>query len=580
MGKIQILPEHLANQIAAGEVVERGASVLKELVENSIDAGASRIQVHLRGQGRELIQVVDDGQGMERDDLLLSFERHATSKISTLDDLFQIRSLGFRGEALPSIASVSVVEVRTRTEKSPSGTLLRLEGGIASATEPCACPQGSSVAVHSLFYNTPARAKFLKSAPTEFQHLLSTFKRFVVAYPDINWSLFHNEASVFQLPATDFDGRLSDLFGTGFIEKLLPVEFEQEPLRVWGYIGKAELHRKSRGEQYLLLNRRGIQHRVVHNAVKVGLDMYLPPGEWPFYVLFMEMDPRSYDVNVHPSKTEVKFNNEGLIHSVVRRAVREALRDLHSDVISESDTPFQKRPAHPIDLRGGSTVPGDIRETLKPYEDLFSDGATPIQPAPLTKTTESSFPPIQIWQVHNKYIVSQVKSGLAVIDQHAAHERILFEKAKRALQGQTMNSQQLLFPLLVELSPEDDLLLRDLLPELVKLGFVLREFGQRAWSMEAVPAGLARASETDLATGLLDIYREWREAKLEPQDALAASFACHTAIRTGDALSPAEMNALIDDLFATEFPYTCPHGRPTIVHLTLAELDRRFKRTT
>lgn len=578
MGQIRILPEHLANQIAAGEVVERGASVLKELVENSIDSGARRIQVHLRGQGRELIQVVDDGDGMEKNDLLLAFERHATSKIATLDDLFKIRSLGFRGEALPSIASVSVVEARTRTQETSAGTLLRLEGGVAGEAEPCACQKGTSIAVHSLFYNTPARAKFLKSATTEFQHLLTTFKRFVLAYPNINWSLFHNEASVFQLPVTDFDGRLLDLFGEGFTDKLLSVDFAQKPLRVWGYVGKAELHRKSRGEQYIFLNGRSIQHRGVHNAVKVGLDTYLPPGEWPFYILFLETDPRTFDVNVHPSKIEVKFDQEQFIYSAVRRAVREALSSLKSEAAPLPAETLRPRPPHPIDLRGGSAVPGDISEALKPYEDLFGTDAPASIPS--VKPPESSSPSIQIWQIHNKYICSQVKSGIALIDQHAAHERILFEKAKAALTGQSFNSQQLLFPLLVELSPEDDLLLRDLLAELTQLGFVVREFGPRSWSVEAVPAGLPRVSEKQLLPALLDEYRERRESKIESQEALAASFACHAAIRTGDALTPPEMNALIDELFATEFPYTCPHGRPTVIYLTLAELDRRFKRTT
>jgi DNA mismatch repair protein MutL len=578
MGRIRILPEHLANQIAAGEVVERSASVLKELVENSIDAGARRIHIYLRGQGRELIQVVDDGAGMERDDLLLAFERHATSKISTLDDLFQIRSLGFRGEALPSIASVSIVEVRTRTAESVAGALLRLEGGVVVADEPCACPQGTSVAVHSLFFNTPARAKFLKSAGTEFQHILATFKRFVLSYPEINWSLFHDDTSVFQLPQTSLEGRLSELFGTGFLDKLLPVSYERETLRLWGYLGKAELHRKGRGDQYIFLNKRAIQNRLVHNAVTVGLDTFLPPGEWPFYLLFLEMDPHGYDVNVHPAKAEVKFDHEGFIHTVVRQAVRQALGGLLSETIPPREA--MPRPMHPIDLRGGSALPIDMRDALKPYEELFGAEAMLPQPIPALRVPEPSIPPVNIWQAHNRYILSQVKSGVVIIDQHAAHERILFEKAKRALQGQEFNSQQLLFPLLIELSLEDDLLLRDILPELAKLGFAIREFGPSTWSLEAVPAGLPHASESGLVPELLDSYREWRETKVEPQEALAASFACRTAIKSGTALSPAEMNALVDELFATEFPYTCPHGRPTLIYLTLTELDRRFKRTT
>ncbi|MBI5059489.1 DNA mismatch repair endonuclease MutL [candidate division KSB1 bacterium] len=592
MGNIRILPEQVVNQIAAGEVVDRAASALKELIENALDAGATRIQVVLSGHGRELIQVVDDGGGMSHDDLHLAFERHATSKLKQSDDLWAIRTLGFRGEALPSIASVSFVEARSRARESASGTLLRIQGGDIILDEPAAMPIGTSLAVHSLFYNTPARASFLKSPATELAHLIRVFRQYAVAYPEIAWSFTHDTAVEYTLPAGDFESRLNDLFGTGFASKVLWLKFEQAGIRVSGAVGLPELFRKSRGDQYTFLNRRPIQSAMLHSAVKAALREQLDPMEWPFYVLLIELDPTLVDVNVHPAKSEVKFADEKLIHAAVYRAVRDVqprqFDGLAAEVqataaadawISQLRPPsastipdlFTAAPARP-----GITSPADPRfpAAPEPPPDTESPAAgepSEEPPVPLLKPA--------IFQVHQKYLISQIRSGLVILDQHAAHERILYERALRSFTQRTFQSQQLLFPVLLELNPDDDALFNEFRADLGELGFEIRDFGARTYSIEAVPSGLRRASESAMIPEIVEEYREFRRANFTARDALAASFACKAAIRTGDALTADEMSALVDELFATQFPLTCPHGRPTVIHLKLSELDRRFKRT-
>ncbi len=579
MAKIRILPEHVINQIAAGEVVERASSVLKELVENALDAGSQKIQVVIKGSGRDLIQVVDDGCGMSREDMQLAFERHATSKLSKPEDLYSIRSLGFRGEALPSIASVSFVELRSADSDSASGTVLRLEAGNIIHDAPVAAPQGTSISVHSLFYNTPARARFLKSSATELAHLVRTFKQYALAYPEVSWAFINENATEYSLPATTLLARVENIFGAGISEKLLNIDYEQAGVHVTGVVGKRELNKKSRGDQFFFLNRRPIQSAFLHTAVKAAMREYIDEGEWPFYVLFLELDPGQFDVNVHPSKLEVKFADDKLVHAVLYRTVRNALPQEIS-----SDIPLGHYPsASPVDVAMSQEADLFVRKSL---EALFppsasSSASSPPPPSaaePAKVEQDFLFRPA-IYQVHNKYLISQIRSGIAVIDQHAAHERILYEKALRSFRERAFNAQQLLFPILLELEPEEDATFQEVRADMVQLGFQIRDFGPRTYSIEAVPAGLKRASETDMIHALLQEYTEFRQANFAPRDALAAGFACKAAIRTGDELTPDERAALVDELFATEFPLTCPHGRPTVIHIRLTELDRRFKRT-
>jgi DNA mismatch repair protein MutL len=601
VGKIRILPEQVVNQIAAGEVVERAASALKELMENSIDAGATRIQVLINGSGRDLIQVVDDGSGMSREDLHLALERHATSKLTTADDLYSIRSFGFRGEALPSIASVSVLELQSRTDPAPSGTAMRLQGGEIVHDSPVAMPRGTSISVHSLFFNTPARASFLKSASTELSHIVRTYRQYAIAYPEISFSLTLDNSPESTLPRASFLTRLDDMFGAGFQAKLLPLHFAQAGVQVGGAIGKSELFRKSRGEQYLYLNRRPIMSPMLHSAVKAALRELLEPNEWPFYIVMLELDPREIDVNVHPAKLEVKFADEKLVHAAVYRAIRSVLPEQLS---AEHRAPLggydAARPLTVADFLpqapvvSGQTAqlwdaPRLVTAQVAAPETEVSRALKPGDPPPSSTSLASEHPALPeftallrpaIYQLHHKYLVSQIRSGIAVIDQHAAHERVLYERALRSYGSRSFNSQQLLFPMLLELSVEHDALFAEIQADLVHFGFQIRAFGPRAYSIEAVPAGLKRASEAGLISSILDEYSEFRRANFSARDALAAGFACKAAIRTGDELTSEEMTSLMDELFATKFPLTCPHGRPTVIHLTLNELDRRFKRTT
>jgi DNA mismatch repair protein MutL len=575
---IRILPEHVVNQIAAGEVVERAASVLKELVENALDAGAKRIQILVEGSGQKLVQVVDDGCGMSRENAHLAFERHATSKLMRAEDLYAIHSLGFRGEALPSIASVSFVELRTSTAQDGSGILLRLEAGNIGHEERIAAVPGTSIAVHSLFFNTPARARFLKSAATEFAHLVRVFKQYALAYPEIAWMFSHDGAQEFNLPSGSLAERLEDLFGAGFSDKLLWVNETSLPCRISGVIGKSELYKRSRGDQFLFLNRRPIQSPLIHSAVKAALREQLEEGQWPFYVLAVDMRSEDVDVNVHPAKLEVKFADERLVHGAVYRALRTALpAQVTAEPLAHG---FTSGTAPSVDAVGAM-----LREHRASGESIAF-----APELPLTEQTnerrddamDSASVPLfrpAIFQVHDKYLISQISSGVAIIDQHAAHERILYERALKSFDERMFLSQQLLFPMLLELDPEEDAVFQELNSGLGVLGYRIREFGVRAYSIEAVPAGLKRVGEAQTLRTMIEEYLEFRRSNFAPREALAAGFACRAAIRAGDSLTQEEMSQLVDELFATQFPLTCPHGRPTVIHIKLSELDRRFKRT-
>ncbi|MBU0509993.1 DNA mismatch repair endonuclease MutL [bacterium] len=583
MPEIRILPENVVNQIAAGEVVERAASVLKELVENALDAGASRIQILVKGQGRNLIQVVDDGCGMSRENLLLAFERHATSKLSRAEDLQAVRTLGFRGEALPAIASVSYVEVRSGLSDAGGGTMVRFEGGRLVHEEPIAAVTGTSIAVHSLFYNTPARARFLKSASTELAHLIRVFRQYALAHPEVAWLFSHDDSVEYNLPSADFASRLNGLFGNDFADKTVPLGYEAGGVVVAGAVGTAELNKKSRGSQYLFLNCRPIQSPLLHSAIRSALREQLEEGEWPFYAISLDMAPSEVDVNVHPAKLEVKLADERRVHDAVYRAIRAALTAHFAEqtLPTEGSRVDSNRSLDRVENRFGNTTPTAINAEQRGWNlPLEAVSPSAARAASLESPVEEGelFRPA-IFQVHQKYLISQIRSGIAIIDQHAAHERILFEKALRSLDERTFNSQQLLFPILLELEPESDAVFQEVRDDLTRLGFQIRNFGVRTYSIEAVPAGIRRVSEVDTIRSILDEYVEFRKARFEPRDALAAGFACRAAIRAGDALTSDEMITLMDELFATQFPLTCPHGRPTVIHLKLSELDRRFKRT-
>jgi len=596
-GKIKVLSESLSNKIAAGEVIDRPSSIVKELVENSIDAKATTITIIIRDGGKTLVQVIDNGQGMIESDAILAFERHSTSKISVAEDLNRIQSMGFRGEALASIGSVSRIELRTSVANDQAATKLILEGGIITDVGKSAGKQGTSIAVKNLFFNTPARRKFLKSDQAEYRHILQVITRYFLSFPEITFHFFKNDDEIYNLPATDSKQRIIQIFGDKFKNNLVNIDFEHPKGNVSGLVGNMDLFRRSRGDQYLYLNRRYIQNKSISWAIASAYQSMLPQGNYPFYSIFLDVDPESVDVNVHPSKIEVRFEDERMIFGLIHRAVKEAL--LREDVVpvlrletdvgdsddetvdfrkSKSDqkfsTSFSKKPYSPDknmafqfefrkEKREMTLIPGDKPEVVEKEEEKSK---------PIEKTNDH----VTVWQFQNKYIFSQIKSGLIIIDQHLAHERILYEKALQSFEEMQPVAQQQLFPKTVELSPEDFEILLEMQFYLTRIGFVVREFGKNTVVIEAVPAELRRRNDETILREMIDNYKESKEQDI--REKIAVSFSCKSAIKAGDKLKTEEIIALIDNLFATQNPYFCPHGRPVIVTIPMEDLDRRFLR--
>ncbi len=604
MSKIHILPEQLANKIAAGEVVQRPASVVKELMENAIDAGATDILVSIENGGKDVIRVVDNGEGMSEDDLLLAFEQHATSKIREIDDLEAIRTLGFRGEALPSIASVSMCEAQTCQKESNEGRRIVINGGEIQTVEPISMTQGTHFTIKRLFYNTPARRKFLKSPNTEYRYIVDTVRRFALGYPELRFQLFSNGSEIFILEPEGLKKRIVDVFSPHYDQKLIEVQAQDGQMSLDGYVGGLDLVRKKNGEQYLFVNDRLVNDRLMNSAVYAAFSPMVEKGEYPFFVLKLTLPPSEIDVNVHPQKTEIKYQNEWQVYHFIRNAVNSKLTDTMRVVPSMShipSIPFGATPgSREIDY---SSKAANFKDMVSEQQRMPLDtmpAMRPPEPPPLPEnhpltnrierfntnlsntdvSTQSNAKIVSLWQAHNKYIFAQTVTAVIVIDQHAAHERILFEKALKTFSESAAHaSQQLLFPVSLELSPDDFSLLGDVIMEFQKLGFSLRDFGHNTMIIEAVPADLRNIDEGRVVLDILDNYRERKESRPDKTYNMAASYACKAAIKTGDSLDPIEMQTLVDQLFQCETPYACPHGRPTIINLTIEELDRRFKRS-
>lgn len=618
--KIHILEAEIANKIAAGEVVQRPASAVKELIENALDAGAKSITVVVKDAGRTLIQVVDDGEGMSAEDALLAFQRHATSKISVAQDLEAISTLGFRGEALASIAAVSQVEMKTRQPSNDLGMLVRIEGNELKEQSPAAAEPGTSVTVKNLFYNTPGRRNFLKTRNTELKNISDVVTRMAIAFPEIGWLYVSDDEQLLDLKPKSAEARLSDLFGEKHFRSLIKLEEVTEFLTLGGFIGRPDFARKSRAEQFLYINRRYIANRALNHAVFSAYEHLMEKGAFPFYVLNLTLDPRRVDVNVHPSKLEVKFENESNIYRFVLTAVRKTLgaHDLvpsitmgSAESVASPDARlrFLQAQASQTDLADISrpldqTTDVDLGRVFRRVERRIGDDVlqrdgeatfpTDVQaPAPgLTERILQHKPMISggeqvsaqegkpIWQVQNKYILSQIRTGLLIVDQHVAHERILYEKALANFANNLPTTQQLLFPQTVQLSASDYSLAKELIPHLEKLGFDLKPFGKNTVIIEGIPADVRIGSEAQILQDVLDEYRNNEHAQnIDARDNLAKSFSCKAAIKAGDRLNTTEMLVLIDQLFATQMPYVCPHGRPIVVKISVDELDRRFGRT-
>jgi DNA mismatch repair protein MutL len=592
MANIQKLSTKLINQIAAGEVIERPASIVKELIENSIDANASKIIIDVEDGGQKSIRIEDNGDGMDAADLVLAFKRHATSKINIQEDLEHISSLGFRGEALPSIASVSQVIVKSTSENN-TGTELIIHGGVQKSLKPIAQNIGTFIHVKNLFYNIPARRKFLKKPETEFKIITETIRKFMIAYPEISFKFTNNSKQVFNTVEDSLESRLKSIFGNSFSKMLLPVFYEKKPYKVTGYVGNLSTVRKRPGSQYLVINGRHVKDRLLNSAVFSSYRSLLGRGEYPFFALFIDMPTELLDVNVHPAKLEVRFQNEWQVYHVIKSATITALKEIldvipnfnqytnfnDNQTVTTSNLPFKNEVRNlPIEQAPRSFPNNDIKSEL--HTD-FNLQRAHDRVETLVQTQHSEAVNISsnaIWQVHNTYLITEIKSGLIIIDQHVAHERILFESAKKAFNGQKLPSQTLLFPQTITFQPDEYSSLLDVIPYLHKIGFKLREFGANSIIIEGTPSDIHWGSEKEVIIEILDKFKVSRELNASFLDHIASTYACKGAVKAGDSLTTEEQRNLVDRLFATEHPYYCPHGRPIIINLSLEELGKRFER--
>jgi DNA mismatch repair protein MutL len=597
---IKLLPDSVANQIAAGEVIQRPASVVKELMENSVDAGGKNIRVIIKDSGKTLIQVIDDGSGMTETDARLSFERHATSKITSAQDLFAIRTKGFRGEALASIAAVAMVELKTRREESDTGILVVINGSRVETQEPCSCPKGSSFAVKNLFFNIPARRKFLKSDNTEIRHIVNEFQKIVLAHPDIRFSLYHNDNEIYNLVAGNARQRIIAVFGRQINQDLITLETETSLIIIKGFIGKPENARRTYGEQFFFVNNRYMKHPYFHKAVVEAYQNILPVEAVPSYFIFMEADPASIDINIHPTKTEIKFEDERAIWQILMASVREALGrfnivpsiDFENEalidipVMSSSNrmpeqpnieintnyNPFDREERLPD--RSG-LVDRFERENVANWEKLYSsfekENENPNKPEMIRESQRKFF------QVKNKYLACPVKSGLMLIDQKRAHERVLFERYLDCLSNNRAVSQSDMFPLSAELNPSDYFILKEIEGELELLGFRFKHAGKNKIVITGRPSGGDSANPLEMLDILLEEYKTTQGGPTQGEkERVASAMAGASAIPYGKVLSHNEMEDLFDSLFACQAPNYSPKGKPVIIIITLEDLDKRF----
>jgi DNA mismatch repair protein MutL len=660
---IQLLPDSIANQIAAGEVVQRPASVVKELLENSVDAKAKSIQVIIREAGRNLIQVIDDGVGMTETDARMSFERHATSKIRSSDDLFRIKTMGFRGEAMASIAAVAQVEMRTRRADDELGTLIRIEGSDIKTQESISCLPGTNLLVKNLFFNVPARRNFLKSNSVEMRHILDEFQRVALANPEVAFSLFHNDQEIYNLHAGKLSRRIIDMFGKSYREQLNHCEETTPYVTVRGYIGKPESARKTRNEQFFFVNNRYVKHNYLHHAVVGAYEGTLPEGSHPFYVLFIDIDPSHIDINIHPTKTEIKFDDERSVYAIMMAAVRKAVGvyNLTPSLDFDSDVNFLSGG------RGTSAPKTSPSEMPKPVTPSWATGTTSATDAPATKPERSPFrsdaldqaaarsfdvpkkPSVNNWQslyegvakkdsaadkpvesdwlepakasvptapeveaepvtlgsranqlqadatganqetlvivddenivqVQNRYLLAPVRSGMLLIDQRRAYERILYDQFHASLTKRNGASQQLLFPKTISLTPVDFQLALELRAELNSLGFEFDELGANTFIVRGVPMLTTGENEEELFANLLAQLRlDTGRLKLDKVDSMARSLARRSSARHVTRLSTTERKALVDQLFASSNPSYTPSGEPVTVLLSLDKIAGLFR---
>lgn len=622
---IQLLPDSVANQIAAGEVVQRPASVVKELIENAVDADSTQIKLIIKDAGKTLVQVIDNGKGMSETDARLSFERHATSKLKTADDLFAIKTKGFRGEALASIAAIAHVELKTKRPVDETGTLISIEGSKITTQEPCSCSTGTSIAVKNLFFNVPARRNFLKSNSVEKNHIIDEFLRVALAHPNIAFYFYDDEVEEYRLEIGSLRQRIVAIFGNNYNERLVPLEEESSIVSIHGFVGKPEFAKKTRGEQFFFINNRFIKSAYLNHAVQNAFEHLLSRESHPSFFIFLNVDPSFVDVNIHPTKTEVKFEDDKSIYAVLRTTVKMALGKNNItptlDFDQEQSINFDYKPKdgiarmpqirvnpnyNPFDSENNKghnflqNQNNSIRNQSnksnweKLYESHQNETETSITSSSFVETIEPTQEVISsTWkndstesvekptiQIHNAYIISPIKSGFMIIYQQHAHERILYERILNNIENQTAASQQLLFPETFEFNSTDAALLNELLPEIKTLGFDMDEFGKNTFVVNGCPVNI---SESQIKPVLEEIIEQFKnnsggaDLKLSRNQKLALSMAQRVSIKAGKHLETSEVRNLIDELFACQMPYSTPTGKTTFITYTNEELEKKFK---
>lgn len=618
---IQLLPDSIANQIAAGEVIQRPASVVKELLENAIDSGANEIRVIIKDAGKTLIQIIDNGCGMSETDARMAFERHATSKIRTSNDLFEIRTMGFRGEALASIAAIAHVELKTRQHKNDIGTKILIEGSEVKKQEACQTAPGTSFSIKNLFYNVPARRKFLKSDSVETRHILDEFQRVAISNADVFFSFHSNENELFHLPKGNLRQRLVAIFGNNYNKRLVPVGEETDVIKIEGFVGKPEFAKKTRGDQYFFVNNRFIKSSYFNHAILSAYENLIQEKTHPFYVIFMEIDPARIDINVHPTKQEINFEDKVLIYNYLKVAVRHALGQYAVmptiDFDAETSLSGFQTAASPT-RQAGQNAPfrgsgsnqswsnvtpqsdqtrqieaNNLKNWQKLFEgvDIADDSPEPTgnqESITIASAATSAAPELgesefdtskkEPFQIQNTYIVSHIKSGFLLIDQQSAHERILYERILKQLEGNNTATQKELFARTIEMTPADFELMKSILPQVNSLGFEIEEFGNNSFVIHGIPADMrVEQNETFVLEQLLEQYKSNLELKLDVKENLARAMARSASIKRGKSLSELEMQSLIDQLFACAMPFTSPYGKKCFINYDMDDLQKQFE---
>ncbi|WP_420317517.1 DNA mismatch repair endonuclease MutL [Ekhidna sp.] len=603
---IHLLPDSIANQIAAGEVVQRPASVVKEMLENSVDAGATNIKLIVKEAGKSLIQVVDDGFGMSGTDARMSFERHATSKIKTSDDLFKIKTLGFRGEAMASIAAVAQVELKTRQEDDELGSQLIIESSEVKSQEPIAYSKGTSICVKNLFYNVPARRNFLKSNPVELRHINDEFQRVALANPDISFSMVQNDLETYKLDAGKLSKRIVQLFGKNYQQQLVPCAEETDLVKITGYIGKPENAKKTRGEQFFFINNRFIKNSYLNHAVVRAYQGLLKEDYFPFYVLFIEIDPIHVDINVHPTKTEVKFDDDRMLYGVINSAVRQGLASFnvtpsldfsadvsfeHLNIQRESQNISNKKDRDYSSFKSLESNQQRLDKLNELYASASQEEIATIEEAEKERVVQTTFSSSinqnveaeekkPTYHLHGRYLLRQVKSGMVVLDKVSALERILFEQYQKAMNSGSGTSQSCMFPQEISLNPSDFSLVSELKQEINQLGFEFEQIGESRIVIQGIPAELAPCNEKEVFEGLIEQYKfNAQKLDLPKNESLARALAKRTAGSRCSKLKEEEMDQLMDRLFACAQPNFTPDGNPTYVLVSLEQINEWFRKS-